>query len=139
MSAVRGGSRHYEDQGVHIMRLKHAAVPAAALALSFGALVAPAEAKTQHCDSNTYPNKVEVDVGPTYDSDLPEGTAVCLKAGTKIYETTVGPDGLLVQDSIKNKPGNAYLGISYYAYGDVCVDDPYTYEDECDEGGGTVS
>lgn len=120
------------------MKVINAAVAGATLILCLGSLAVPASAISAHCDPGTYPNKVEINAGPTYYSDLPEGTPVCLKAGTKTYETTVGADGLLVQDSIKNKPGNAYLGISYYAYGEVevCVDDPYTYEDECDEDGG---
>jgi hypothetical protein len=35
------------------------------------------------------------------------------------------------RNSVVDKPGNAYLGISYYAYGDQCVDNPRTHQDEC--------
>jgi hypothetical protein len=120
------------------MRLKHAAVPAAALALSFGALTAPAQAATEHCDSGLYPNKVEVDAGPKVQTDLAPGTEVCIKAGNETDIVYVNDWGKIKNTEILNRNGKA-KGISYYAYGDVCVEDPYTYEDECDEGGGPVS
>jgi hypothetical protein len=117
------------------MRLKHAAVPAAALALSFGALTAPAQAdghivmrgNAEHCNPALFPNKDEVDAGPTYQTELAEGTEVCIKAGRTVELTTVGDDGWITSPNGK--------GISYYAWGEECVDDPYTYEDECDDGG----
>lgn len=117
------------------MKVSRLVVPAAAAVLITGGLAAPAHAATAHCDATTYPNKVEIGSGPQYYSDLTEGTAVCLKAGTKIYETFVGADGLLDQDFIKNKPGNAYLGISYYAYGEVAEPPCEDYNDNgvCDE------
>jgi hypothetical protein len=126
------------------MRLKHAAVPAAALALSFGALMAPAQAdghivmrgNAEHCNPALFPNKVEVDAGKTYKTGLPDGTEVCIKAGRTVELVTAeGKYGKITSGNGK--------GISYYAYGDVeeppCEDDPYTPEDECDEGSGPVS
>jgi hypothetical protein len=73
---------------------------------------------TDHCDSTKYPNKVEVNAGTTVQTDLEPGTLVCIKAGTKTMLTRVDIDGNITQNTIMNKPGNAYLGISYYAYGE---------------------
>jgi hypothetical protein len=73
---------------------------------------------TEHCDSTKYPNKVEVDAGTKVQTGLEPGTEVCIKAGTKTTIVTVDSNGFITQDAILNKPGNAYLGISYYAYGD---------------------
>ena len=99
----------------------------------------PAQAATQHCDSSVYPNKVEVSGGPTsVYTGLAPGTEVCIKAGTKTVIVTVDDGGNITQNGIWNPVHNAYLGISYYAYGDeyVCVDE-YTYEDECNPSGGS--
>lgn len=98
-----------------------------------------ANAVTQHCDSALYPTKVELDGSATsVDTGLAPGTEVCIKAGNGTVIVTVDADGFITQNGISNKNGNAYLGISYYAYGEeaTCVDDPYTYEDECNPGGG---
>jgi hypothetical protein len=94
-------------------------------------LGAGAQAATEHCDSGLYPNKVELGGDSTsVDTGLEPGTQVCIKAGTKTLIVTVDGDGYITQDGIQNKNKNAYLGISYYAYGDEeCVIDPYT--DEC--------
>ena len=73
---------------------------------------------TEHCDSTAYPNKVEANAGTTVQTGLEPGTEVCIKAGTKTTIVFVDADGFITQNAIKNKPGNAYLGISYYAYGD---------------------
>ena len=116
---------------------------AAAAAFAGAVLVAPsAQAKTQHCDAAVYPNKVTVPegTGNTWDTGLAPGTEVCIKAGQYITIVTVDENGVITQDNVLNPVGNAYLGISYYAYGDEgCVDDPYTYENECepDSGGGS--
>jgi hypothetical protein len=77
--------------------------------------------------------------GNSVDTGLAPGTEVCIKAGTKTVIVTVDDNGFITQETITNRPGNAYLGISYYAYGDEgCVSDPYTYEDECvPDGGGS--
>jgi hypothetical protein len=109
-----------------------AAAAAAALAIGGAVLVAtPAHAVTQHCDSALYPNKVELDGSQTtVDTGLAPGTRVCIKAGTSTVVVTVDGNGDITQNSIMNKPGNGYLGISYYAYGD-CIDNPSTYVDEC--------
>ncbi len=77
-----------------------------------------------HCDSSSYPNKVEVDDDSnTAQTDLQPGTEVCIKAGTKTTIVTVAPDGTITQDSIKNKNGKN-LGISYYAYGEEAECNP---------------
>ncbi len=109
-----------------------AAAAAAALALGGAVLVAtPAHAVTQQCDSSLYPNKVELDGSQTtVSTGLAPGTQVCIKAGTSTVIVTVDGNGDITQNTIQNKPGNAYLGISYYAYGE-CIDNPYTYENEC--------
>lgn len=112
---------------------------AASATLAGSVLVAPsASAVTEHCDSSLYPNKVELSGSSNSASTgLAPGTEVCIKAGTKTIIVTVDDNGDIYQEGILNKPGNAYLGISYYAYGEEgCVDDPYTYENECDPGSG---
>jgi len=87
-------------------------IAVAGAVLASGALVAgPAQAATEHCEPGL--SKVEVDAGPSIATTLPEGTPVCIKAGTRTYLTTVR-DGRITNDSITNKPGTAYLGISYY-------------------------
>ena len=96
---------------------------AATVALAGSALVglgaqASTLGATEHCDSSLYPNKVEANAGPSVQTNLLPGTEVCIKAGTKTMITTVDADGFITQDVILNKPGNAYLGISYYAYGE---------------------
>jgi hypothetical protein len=77
---------------------------------------------TEHCDSSLYPNKVEANAGTTVQTDLAPGTVVCIKAGTQTTIVTVDGNGYITQNAIMNKPRNAYLGISYYAYGgrDTC-------------------
>ncbi|HSJ76628.1 MAG TPA: hypothetical protein VK899_10670 [Gemmatimonadales bacterium] len=95
---------------------------AASLALAGSALMgAGAQASTlgatEHCDSTAFPNKVEANAGTSVYTGLNPGTVVCIKAGTKTMTTTVDANGYITQDVIMNKPGNAYLGISYYAYG----------------------
>ena len=90
---------------------------AASATFAFATLgtVAPAQATTEHCAAGL--GKTELTNGGTsYQTNLAPGTPVCIKAGTKTYYTTVGADGWIVQDSIKNKPGNAYLGISYFVW-----------------------
>lgn len=112
---------------------------AASATLAGSMLVAPsAYADTEHCDSSLYPNKVELDGSQTSaGTGLAPGTEVCIKAGTATVIVTVDENGDIHQEGILNRPGNAYLGISYYAYGEeACVDDPFTPEDECDPGGG---
>ena len=103
--------------------MKRIAIYSAAAAVAFAGsgllgLGTQASATTEHCDSTKYPNKVEVDAGTTVQTDLKPGTQVCIKAGTKTTIVTVDADGKITQDAILNKPGNAYLGISYYAYGE---------------------
>jgi hypothetical protein len=111
---------------------------AATTALAGSAMIgSPAHARTQHCDSSVFPNKTELNGGPTtIYTGLAPGTTVCIKAGTQIVAVTVDGAGNITQDGILNPVGNAYLGISYYAYGDeyVCVDNPETSEDECPPG-----
>lgn len=113
---------------------------AAGTAFAGSAMIgSPAHATTQHCDSSVYPNKVELIGGGTSAyTGLAPGTQVCIKAGTKTVIVTVDDDGYITQNGILNPVGNAFLRISYYAYGDeyVCEDDPYTTEDECNPGGG---
>lgn len=94
---------------------------AAASALAGTALIgSPASASaTEHCDSAVYPSKVElVDSGPTAFTGFAEGTVVCIKAGTRTVVVTVDEFGYITQNAIMNKPGTAYLGISYYAFGE---------------------
>jgi hypothetical protein len=116
---------------------------AAASAFAGTVLIAPAaHATTEHCDSTAYPNKVEMPdgTGNSVYTGLAPGTEVCIKAGTKTVIVTVDENGFITQETILNMPRNAYLGISYYAYGEEgCVDNPDTYENECvpDSGGGS--
>jgi hypothetical protein len=99
---------------------------AAALAVGGAVLVgAPAHAVTQQCDSSLYPNKVELGGDQTsVSTGLVPGTQVCIKAGTFTVIVTVDANGGITQNGILNRNGNAFLGISYYAYGQQC-DNPY--------------
>ena len=84
---------------------------------SFG-IAGSASAATAHCDSSLYPNKVELDgSSASFDTGLPEGTEVCIKAGNAVTIVTVDADGMIESD-IFNSNGNA-KGISYYAYGNT--------------------
>ena len=109
---------------------------AAATAFAGSAMIGgPAQAATAHCDRSVYPNKVEVSDGPTtLYTGLTPGTEVCIKAGTQVVAVVVDDAGNITQDGILNPTGKAFLGISYYAYGDVCVDDLSTEENECPTG-----
>jgi hypothetical protein len=104
---------------------------------------APASAGVaQQCDSTQYPNKISTSgAGTTVYTNLTPGTVVCFKAGTAIDYVTVAEDGSITNTTLRNPNGNTHplLGFSYYAYGNECVDNPYTYEDECnpDTGGGS--
>lgn len=89
--------------------LVKAGLATGALAASI-VVAAPANAATAHCASGG--TKYELNAGPSVATDLADGTQVCIKAGTQTYYTTV-QDGMITNDSIMNKPGNAYLGISY--------------------------
>jgi hypothetical protein len=87
---------------------------AASATFAFATLgaVAPAQANENHCpDGGT---KYEVDAGPTYDTDLPVGTEVCIKAGNNVIWDYADADGVIENDQILNPAGKAYLGISYY-------------------------
>lgn len=78
-----------------------------------------------HCDTTQYPNKIESDgQSTTLATGLEPGTVVCIKAGTKTTTAIVDADGNITQGGILNKPGNAYLGISYYAYGEEAECNP---------------
>ena len=92
----------------------------AASALAGTALIgSPASAATEQCDATIYPTKVElVDAGTTVYTGLAEGTAVCIKAGTRTVTVTVDEGGYITQNTIQNKPGTAFLGISHYAFGE---------------------
>ena len=81
---------------------------------SFGLVGVPAANAAQHCASQD--GKVEVDAGPDLFVGLPAGTQVCIKTGTKAYTVTVDANGF-IHSTVLNKPGNAYLGISYYVPG----------------------
>jgi hypothetical protein len=85
-------------------------------------------AVTDHCDTTQFPNKVELDgSSATYDTGLPAGTLVCIKAGTETVNVVVGADGTISTEGlIVNRNGNG-RGISYFAYGEVCTD-PYGCE-----------
>jgi hypothetical protein len=100
--------------------MKRTIVCAAAVALGGTALIgSPASATTEHCDSAVYPSKIElVGAGPTAYTGFAEGTVVCIKAGTRTVVVTVDEFGYITQNAIMNKPGTAYLGISYYAFGE---------------------
>ncbi len=84
--------------------------------LAFSGLVAgPAQAVTEHCDGHASPDsgKVETDgAGSSIETDLEDGTDVCVKAGTKTTVVTVA-GGMINQTAIVNKKGIP-LGISYY-------------------------
>lgn len=81
--------------------------------------VGTAQAETEQCDSSLFPNKIELDGSSTsVDTGLAPGTEVCIKAGTGTVIVTVDANGFITQNAIWNKPGNALLGISYYAYGE---------------------
>ena len=96
----------------------HAAIAASALA-GTALIGSPASAATEHCDSAVYPTKVELTgAGPVAHTGLAEGTAVCIKAGTRIVVVTVDEFGDITQNAIMNKPQTAFLGISYYAFGE---------------------
>jgi hypothetical protein len=95
---------------------------AASAMLTFATLgsVAPAQAATAHCPEGIA-DKVELDdAGPSYQTDLEPGTVVCIKAGTGTTESTVDENGFIENAEIKNKPGTAYLGISYYVVIEEC-------------------
>lgn len=98
---------------------------AAATAAVSAVLTPPAQAGVaEHCPSGG--TKYEVNAGPDlYIGDV-SGT-VCIKTGTQAYDVPV-VDGV-ISSTVWNRPGNARLGISYYVI--YCVDDPYTYENEC--------
>ena len=102
---------------------------AASATFAFATLgaVAPAQAGVaEHCPSGG--TKYEVDAGPTYDAGLPEGTLVCIKAGTKITWDEADANGVIENHELMNPTKKAYLGISYYVVYDVC---------EYDCGGGS--
>lgn len=81
-------------------------------------VVTPAQAVTEHCDTATFPNKVEVggDDATVY-TGLRGATEVCLKVGTKVTYVFVDSDGNVTNTAIVNQNGKAQ-GISYYAWGD---------------------
>ena len=106
----------------------------ASAALTFAALgaVAPAQAGTAvHCPSSGG-TKYEVNAGPTYNAGLPEGTLVCIKAGTQITWDEADANGVIENHELMNKPRNAFLGISYY----VVYECDSTYGNPCEPGGG---
>ncbi|HEY3546831.1 MAG TPA: hypothetical protein VGK17_12200 [Propionicimonas sp.] len=80
-------------------------------------VAAPVQASTSHCDSTTYPNKVEVSGdNTTVHTDLRQGTVVCLKAATETTLVYVDAYGNVTNTAIVNQKGIAQ-GISYYAWG----------------------
>jgi hypothetical protein len=81
-----------------------------------GVAAGTASAVTLHCDSSTYPNKINIDGGPTVQTNLTPGTTVCIKSGTAVALVTVAADGTITNDQIFNTNGKA-KGISYYAWG----------------------
>lgn len=96
-----------------------AATVAMAGSISLGIGAQANTGATEHCDASLFPNKVELQNGGTSaQTGLQPGTRVCIKAGTKTVIVAVDANGSITQNTIMNKPGNAYLGISYYAYGD---------------------
>ena len=112
-----GGRSTNQDLGVHSMKVSRLILPAAAAVLVSGGLAAPAQGATAHCSKTDFPNKVEVSGDrKTVQTGLEPGTAVCIKAGTKVTFVTVDANGNITQSAIKNKNGKP-LGISYYAYG----------------------
>lgn len=97
-------------------KLIKAGIAAALMATSLVA-VAPAQATTDHCDSSTYPNKVDIGGGSTVYTGLQPGTTVCIKVATRIDIVFVDYNGYITNTTILNTNGKAQ-GISYYAYGD---------------------
>lgn len=87
-----------------------------------GVAAGPASAVTAHCDSSLYPNKININGGPTVQTNLTPGTTVCIKSSTSVALVEVASDGTITNDQIFNKHGKAQ-GISYYAWGE---------EAECD-------
>jgi hypothetical protein len=109
----------------------------AVLALS-GLVAGPAQAATQHCPGHNLPGSGKVETSGssnTVKTKLPDGTSVCVKAGTEITYVTV-VNGKITQTAITNKKGKP-LGISYYVPGEEeeppCVDDPKTPLNDCEE------
>ena len=97
--------------------MKRLAISAATLALAGAALVGTAgtsSATTEHCPDFDSPDKVELD-GESTSVNLPAGTTVCYKAGTQVFTTTVGADGVLTSEATNNR--GRLLGISYYIPG----------------------
>jgi hypothetical protein len=93
----------------------------AVLALS-GLVAAPAQAATEHCEGHSAPGSGKVETGGAGNSvatDLADGTAVCVKAGTEVTTVTV-VGGRITQTAITNKKGKP-LGISYYVPADPGV------------------
>src|SRR5690349_20549803 len=87
----------------------------AALAVAALGTVAPAQAGVAvHCPTDGGTKYELVGAGPTYNAGLPEGTKVCIKAGTQITWDEADANGVIENHELMNKPGNAYLGISYY-------------------------
>ena len=96
-------------------------VAASAIAIggSVGLTAGPVGAVTAHCDANEFPNKVELDgTSASFDTNLPAGTEVCIKAGNEVVIVVVGPGGVIQNLEITNAQGK-FLGISYYAYGET--------------------
>jgi len=84
-----------------------------------GAVMSPASATdtgTEHCPDHSSPDvtKVELDYETTsLDLTLPEGSWICVKAGTEAQMVQLGPGGTYTQDFAFNKKCKA-LAISYY-------------------------
>lgn len=94
-----------------------------AVAATSAVFAAPATAATaEHCPDGG--EKFEVDAGPVLDIGDVDGT-VCIKTGPVAYEVDV-VDGV-IRSTVLNKPGTAYLGISYYVV--------YPCEYDCGGGG----
>ena len=102
--------------------MRRLASSAAVLAVAAAALVGtagPSSAVTEHCPDG--PGKVELNYETTT-VNLPAGSTVCYKAGTKVDTVTVGSDGVLTS-TITNRNG-VVQGISYYIVTHYC---PPTY------------
>lgn len=81
-------------------------------------ITTPAQAVTEHCDSATYPNKVELaGDDASVHTWLRPGTEVCIKAGNQVTYGTVNYYGYVSNTSIVNQQG-MLKGISYYAWGE---------------------
>ncbi|MCC6498045.1 MAG: hypothetical protein IT193_17465 [Propionibacteriaceae bacterium] len=81
-------------------------------------VVTPAQAVTQHCDTASFPNKVELGGDDaSVHTNLPSRTEVCLKVGTQVTYVVVDFYGNVTNTSVTNQNGKAQ-GISYYAWGD---------------------